>query len=264
MLRCSLPSRRSLASVACCAAVVGGTTPAASASGLMRAHQAEPTSVVGVIMQPDGSHSCTASVVHSESHDLVLTAAHCLDGDATELSFVPAYENGSRPLGTWKVSAAYVDSSWTAAQSEDADVAVLRLEPRASDGADVEDVTGALTLATGAARRVGRAITVESYNGDSDTPIACSPTLRTEADHPVFHCDGFVGGSSGSPWMQTTFRHGKKVTNVVGIIGGHHQGGCDSTSSYSSPFEARVAVLLARADAGGEGDVVPEAGSDGC
>lgn len=37
-----------------------------------------------------GGHFCTGSVVRSEAHDLVVTAAHCLDG-GTDLVFVPGF-----------------------------------------------------------------------------------------------------------------------------------------------------------------------------
>ncbi len=49
----------------------------------------------------DGSHFCTASVVHSEAGDLVLTAAHCVrDG----MTFAPGYHDGVTPFGMWTVT----------------------------------------------------------------------------------------------------------------------------------------------------------------
>lgn len=262
-------TRRALTSLAAAAAVVIANSPDALAGGVMTAAQADPQNVIGVLMPADGddnSHMCTASVVHSESRDLILTAAHCIDGDGTDLVFVPKFDDGSKHLGTWAVTAAYVDDAWMTSQDEDADVAVLSVAPQQIDGTTthIEDVTGALTLATGAARKLGSNMTVEGYNQGENTPISCTPTLLTDDGAPMFHCDGFVAGTSGSPWVQTRVKHGQVVSQVVGVIGGRNQGGCDSTTSYSSPFEVQAALLLARADAGDAADTVPTAGDDGC
>jgi hypothetical protein len=39
-------------------------------------------------------HFCTASVVDSPSGDVIVTAAHCLSGDASDLEFVPMCHDG--------------------------------------------------------------------------------------------------------------------------------------------------------------------------
>ena len=52
-----------------------------------------------------GRHYCTASVVDSDTEDLVITAAHCVYGSgyATHLEFVPGYQDGREPYGAWAV-----------------------------------------------------------------------------------------------------------------------------------------------------------------
>ena len=51
---------------------------------------------------------------------------------------------------------------------------------------------------------------------------------------------------------------------VTGVIGGLHAGGCEENLSYSSPFDQHITDLLARAEAGGPGDVPPTAFDDEC
>src|SRR5579859_3244814 len=49
-------------------------------------------------------HFCTASVVHSPSGDLAVTAAHCVTGGTSPVVFVPGYHDGIAPYGTWQVT----------------------------------------------------------------------------------------------------------------------------------------------------------------
>jgi hypothetical protein len=69
-----------------------------------------------------------------------------------------------------------------------------------------------------------------------------------------------VNGTSGGPWLRGT----GASTQVVAVIGGRHLGGCAGATSYSSAFGADTAHTWLRATAGGPGDFVPPAGSDGC
>lgn len=61
---------------------------------------------------------CSATVVNSDNLSVVWTAGHCLhDGNGGEwvhgAMFVPAYKDGSAPLGEWPVIDAYVPVGWT-------------------------------------------------------------------------------------------------------------------------------------------------------
>ena len=51
---------------------------------------------------------------------------------------------------------------------------------------------------------------------------------------------------------------------MIGVIGGRDGGGCQDNISYSPPFDAATAALLARAEAGGPGDTAPEAFDSEC
>lgn len=263
-------ARRALAASGCVGALVLTATPEAAGGRALDASDATPTSRIGVLIDPsDGgaeAHFCTASVVHTDSKDVIMTAAHCLGGKSDDLVFVPQYSDGKRPLGAWKVKSAYIDSSWSSSQDPNADVAFLRVETH-TKGATVqhlEDVTSAYTLRIDRSRATGTPVAVQSYNNDSDSPIVCHTSVLDDAGSPVFHCDGYSTGSSGSPWVTTATVKGRTEQQVIGLIGGHHQGGCYSHTSYSPIFDARTLVLLARADAGDEGDVAPTPGGDGC
>jgi hypothetical protein len=205
-------------------------------------------------------HGCTASVLASPTRDLILTAAHCVQGTAAGLQFAPGYDKGATPYGVWTVTRAYVDPAWITTQDPRRDYAILRVA-RGAGGARLQDVTGAELL--GVAPRPGERITDVAYNsGIDDQPITCTTTAYLTSGFPSFNCHGYVGGSSGSPWLSTA--PGTHVTFVRGVIGGLHQGGCFEYTSYSSPFDAATFRLWARAVVGGPADTVPQAGGDGC
>jgi V8-like Glu-specific endopeptidase len=218
-------------------------------------------SIVGPVFKHglDAPHSCTASVLSSPARDLIITAAHCLSGTAAGIQFAPGYDKGLTPYGVWTVTSAYVDPAWLTTQDPRYDYAILRVADHGDVG--IQDVTGGALLGTSPRRH--QAITDVAYNGGiDDQPITCTPrTYKTEG-YPSFDCHGYVGGSSGSPWLTTV--RGTRVNVVHGVIGGLHQGGCFEYTSYSSPFGKAVFRLLARADAGTTADTLPVAGGDGC
>jgi hypothetical protein len=204
-------------------------------------------------------HGCTASVIASPHHDLLLTAAHCVSGSAAGWSFAPGYDNGATPYGTWTVTHAYVSPQWIADQDPQHDYAILQVARHGRRA--VQDVTGGNVL--GLAPWPGMPIRDVAYNaGIDDQPIQCRVRVYYTAGFPSFNCHGYVGGSSGSPWLfQAPFTH---RTFVVGVIGGLHQGGCYEYTSYSPAFRGDEYRLLLRAVLGQHPDIVPEAGSDGC
>lgn len=207
------------------------------------------------------SHECTASVIASPSRDLVITAAHCLQGNGAGIQFAPGYNNGNTPYGVWSVSSVYVDPSWTASADAQHDYAILKMSPNAIGGRQVpvQNVTGANNL--GFAPRPGTLVTVSGYTvGSNDEPITCTNTAYVQSGYQAFNCHGYLGGTSGSPFLS---RFGR-VQVVVGLIGGLHQGGCQEYTSYSSTFGPDVRKLWRRASLGSTPDVVPAAGKDGC
>ena len=210
----------------------------------------------------DHHHSCTASVLDSPGHDLIITAAHCVSGTGAGIEFAPGYDHGATPYGVWTSTAAYVDPSWIRSQDTQHDYAILRLARQRVHGhlAGVADVTRVSEAIAPAPRR-GQRLTVPAYPaGIDDEPIDCAVTAYYTAGYPSFDCGGYVGGTSGSPWLKRVGRHWL----VTGVIGGLHQGGCVDYTSYSSAFGPDTYRLWLRAALGRPADTVPAAGSDGC
>jgi V8-like Glu-specific endopeptidase len=168
-------------------------------------------------------HFCTASVVRSKGRDLIVTAAHCLNGSG-KIRFVPGYRNGKAPYGIWDIEKKYVGDAWVGGQDEDSDVAFAVLADR--NGKGVEDVVGGNQFVTG--RTTGAtAVTVTGYPATLDAPITCTnkPTAHSSTQQRIA-CPAFAGGTSGSPWVNG-------YGEVVGVIGGHEAGGDTDDISYS-------------------------------
>ncbi|MFF7142845.1 MULTISPECIES: trypsin-like serine peptidase [Streptomyces] len=180
----------------------------------------------------EGGHFCTASVVHSKRGNLIVTAAHCLGRGA--MWFVPGYRDGRAPYGVWKVSKTFVGGSWSGAQNEDGDIAFATLE--SVKGAQAEDIVGANKFVTG--RETGAtAVTVTGYPSSQDTPLVCVNTPTVESDKQQrIECPDFTGGTSGSPWVNDD-------GEVVGVLGGHEQGGSTPDVSYSTVLGDEAAAL---------------------
>lgn len=177
------------------------------------------------------SHHCTASVVHSPQHDVILTAAHCAAGPHS--AFVPMYtpsqDAGHQPYGVWKVGGSWRPAGWRAfGPGSDLDVAFLRLRPDGR-GRNVEDLTGGNRLA-----RTGgytHRVTVVGYptagsHNPADRAVRCSGrTTRLAGFHQMrFACRGLWGGTSGSPWL-TGIDSRTGLGTVIGEIGGLNRGG---------------------------------------
>ncbi|MFD8817523.1 trypsin-like serine peptidase, partial [Streptomyces sp. NPDC059627] len=229
----------------------GAPPPAAGARGGApggvgpRPHRAR----VGALFGADkagslsGNHFCTASVVHSPQRDLIVTAAHCIDGDgdATGLVFVPGYRDGQAPYGVWKIGKRYLPDGWAHGQSEDSDVAFAAVEER--DGKRVEDVTGSNRFAAGVATGA-TAVTVTGYPDSREVPVSCTnKPVPHSATQQRIDCPEFTGGTSGSPWVNGDHE-------VVGVLGGHEQGGLTPDVSYSVVLGREAAELYKDATGG--------------
>jgi hypothetical protein len=242
------------------------STAAPEATGPSARHFAG-TPTVGALYLPNAYpliHTCTASVVRSKSRNVIVTAAHCLrKGTDAGYTFVPGYHDGKAPYGAWKTTAAFGSPHWLhqGKSSPRHDWAFLRVASRTIDGKvrRLQQVVGGNRL--GHSPKRGRRVQVPGYVvGSRDKPITCRAPVYRHAGYPAFNCGGYQGGVSGSPWL--TGHH--KVRTIVGIIGGLHQGGCSSSTSYSSPLGAGARALLQRAGRHRHGDSFPSPPGDGC
>ena len=208
------------------------------------------TAAVGALFTTSGGklgqHFCTASVVDSPHGDLVITAAHCVTG-TSGIVFVPGYDRGAAPYGTWIVTKVYTDQKWTSAADPDDDVAFLTVS-QAGSIVPIEDVTGAETFkADTPTRQLVEAI---GYPDAGNQPIACrSRTREAMSNQLEFDCGGYADGTSGGPFLADVDPVTGQGT-VIGVIGGYEQGGVTPQVSYSPRFGANVAALyrLAAAD----------------
>jgi V8-like Glu-specific endopeptidase len=198
---------------------------------------------VGALFVGDlaGPRMCTASIISSPHHNLLVTAAHCVEsvehGKADGLVFAPGYRDGLAPYQTWPVSSVTVDPHWTSTEDPEYDVAFLTVDQ--VNGRQIEDVLGGNPLATG--QGFGVTVQVTGYPGERDRPITCrTRTLQHSPTQQRFDCAGYTDGTSGSPWVTAGGA-------VIGVIGGYQQGGDTDATSYSITFDDRVAALYQQA-----------------
>ncbi len=205
---------------------------------------------VGAIFVHDasGDHYCTASVVASPGHDLLITAAHCIHdgkggGYRQDVVFIPGYRNGQAPFGIWTPARLVVAPQWMSSSDPGLDVGFVVL--KLHDGNDIEDVLGANQLGIDAGYR--HLVRVTGYPASADAPITCiNWTARQSAAQLRFDCGGFTGGTSGSPWV-TRFNPRTRTGTIVGVLGGYQEGGSTSAISYSSYLGNSVQRLYQQA-----------------
>lgn len=117
---------------------------------------ADGTRTNGKILATDprgGPYTCSGTALNTPSRSIVLTAGHCvIEGGRAgrHISFVPAYDHGKRPFGTFAVAAVYVMPQWRRRENPDFDVAALRVRP--SKQGRLTDVVGARGYATSRSR----------------------------------------------------------------------------------------------------------------
>jgi Trypsin len=216
-------------------------------------HTAGPASSlrVGALFEHDasGNHFCTASVVSSPGKDLLITAAHCINGGKSgggyksDIVFIPDYRDGQEPFGVWTPAKLLVAPQWANSSDPDFDVGFVVLQPH--DGQDIQQVLGANRLGDDSAYEY--LVHVTGYPASANAPITCvNWTSRQSATQLRFECAGYTGGTSGSPWV-TRFVPRSRTGTIVGVIGGYQEGGNTPSVSYSVHFGSGTARLYAQA-----------------
>jgi len=214
------------------------------------AHTALIAPRVGALFVREGSadHFCTASVVTSPGRDLLITAAHCINGGngsgyRQDVVFIPDYRNGEAPFGVWAVRRMLVAPGWAKHADPDLDVGFVVLEPH--DGKNIEDILGANRLAIDPPYQ--ELVRVTGYPASDDAPITClNYTSPLSATQMRFVCGGFTGGTSGSPWVMR-FDRITRTGTIVGVIGGFQQGGDTDSISYSAYLGQAIQRLYQQA-----------------
>ncbi len=188
-----------------------------------------------------GTHFCTASVVDSPGGDLLITAAHCMNGrSAGEVAFVPGYSRGLEPFGVWTVSRIIEDKNWASSADPDDDFAFLVVHQTGANGG-VQELTGGEVI--GIDVPAGEVVKVAGYPDSQDEMISCENTaLDFSSTQYQFNCGGFTDGTSGSPLLANVATADGRDT-VIGVIGGYQQGGYTASVSYAAKFSASLSAL---------------------
>jgi V8-like Glu-specific endopeptidase len=195
-----------------------------------------------------GNHFCTASVVDSPDQNLLITAAHCINGGqgsgySGDIVFIPDYRDGQEPYGVWTVARLLVPPQWAASSDPDYDFGFVVLQPHA--GTNIEEILGANQLGTDS--QFQYLVHVTGYPDSANAPISCiNWTSEQSSSQLRFECSGYTGGTSGSPWV-THFSSRSRTGTIVGVIGGYEQGGDSPSISYSVRFGAAVQSLYQQA-----------------
>jgi hypothetical protein len=151
---------------------------------------------------------CSGSSTSSSNGDVVSTAGHCVNegpGDfATNWAFVPAYNNGSAPYGTWTARTLVTTNQW--ANSGDINYDTGFAVMNTNGGSHLTSVVGGQGVAFNLAR--GLSYTAYGYPAappfDGETLKSCSGTASDDTwggtQSQGIPCN-MTGGSSGGPWF---------------------------------------------------------------
>lgn len=206
-----------------------GDAPQEADSGLGDVKDAQPFPQTGLAGSTAGqlfftigedAYRCSATVVNSETRDLLLTAAHCLfetSGTkeyASNVVFIPAASDnsGTGPYGQWFATEVFVPIQFTqSAHSSDHgltgegwsyDFAYIRLAPNEA-GQKIQDVTGGQGIGFGIPTQSLVAIGYPAgppYDGSVE--LYCSTTSRalSASTGYTMNCS-MTGGASGGGWI---------------------------------------------------------------
>jgi hypothetical protein len=230
------------------------------------AHSFNGSPRIGALFLPGfypGLHICSASVIRSRHHDVIMTAAHCLDeGSGSGYAFAPAYHGGTAPYGVWHTTAAYAAKKWVARGGDThRDFVFLTVAPRTINGKreQIQDVVGGYGLGHGG--NAGQRVRITGYPlGVGGRPITCKTRVFLHKGYPASRCHGYADGTSGGPWVAGRGRH----RHVVGDISGLHQGGCSPKRVYSTQLGRPARTVLNRAEHHHRPSSMPARPSDGC
>jgi hypothetical protein len=189
------------------------------------------------------NYVCSGTATLGGNGDVVTTAGHCVNEGpgayVTNFAFVPAYDNGAAPYGTWTARKLITTSQWANSGDYNYDVGFAVMNDLG--GRSLTSVTGGYTpLFNGPTLQTMKAygypaarpfdgqklwsctgvVVPDTYGGSSDQGLACNMT----------------GGSSGGGWIQgtqlasvTSFGY----TGVKNILWGPYFGSVIQTT-YSS------------------------------
>ncbi|WP_327044548.1 peptidase [Microbispora sp. NBC_01189] len=150
--------------------------------------------------------SCTGTAVTSANKSVVITAGHCVKLNGAfhaNWVFVPGYDQGNRPDGTWPATTLLTTSQWNSGENMNYDVAAAVVAPQG--GKSLTDVVGGQGVAFNQPR--GRQTYAFGYPAgapyDGSRLVYCSGRTFDDylsSEDQGLSC-GMTGGSSGGPWL---------------------------------------------------------------
>ena len=183
--------------------------PGGGGSTSAKAVKVTPQKEMGKVFFTLGGNDyvCSGTATTSANKDVVTTAGHCLNEGpgryATNFAYVPAYDNGARPYGTWVAENLYAPSSWATSGDFNHDVGFAVMAEQG--GKSLTEVTGSYPIAFN--RGYGLSFdafgypAAKPYNGQDlwkCSGVAGRDTRGT-TDHRL-PCS-MTGGSSGGGWI---------------------------------------------------------------
>ncbi|WP_447009014.1 peptidase [Saccharothrix sp. DSM 118769] len=151
--------------------------------------------------------SCSGNAVTSANKSTVITAGHCVKLDGafhTNVAFVPAYDNGTAPYGTWNARATFATPQWVASEDINYDIGAIVVGQLA--GQSLTDVVGA----QGIAFNQSRAVDMYAFGYPAAAPydgtklVYCSGrTFNAFLSNGIGMTCNMTGGASGGPWFRS-------------------------------------------------------------
>ena len=157
---------------------------------------------------PSGNYVCSGTVVRARTKRLVVTAGHCVFGDAAYADnwmFVPGKDGASEPFGRWTAARLAVTKQWQASEDVRYDVGMATMRKR--NGKRLQKVVGR----RGIAFDQGRDLNFDAFGYPAEPPFSggqlwrcSSPAQGTDSGPPPaptrIDCD-MTGGASGGGWV---------------------------------------------------------------
>jgi V8-like Glu-specific endopeptidase len=209
-----------------------------------------------------GDFTCTASVIKPR---LIVTAGHCVHsgsggsgGFFTNFVFVPAFDNGTAPYGSWTWASMTVTTTWSnggGSFPNAADYAIIELRDLVVNGSlrRIGDVVGSLGYRTAGlfpnhVHMLGYPSNLD--NGERMRQVTAQ-SFQATTSNTVEYGTNAGTGSSGGPWIQNfagdctgTNCGANSVANA--IVGVTSYGSSSTSPKYAgaSIFDSRFPEIL--------------------
>jgi len=206
-------------------------------AGAAAAVNASPT--VGKVFFRDATdglnYVCSAGTVNSNSKRLISTAGHCVHHGSggtwhQNWTFVPYYDHGNRPYGTWSAYRLVTFNGW--ANSSDLNYDVGFVKANDLGGVHIVNRVGGNGIQTGQSK--SRAMTIIGYPAEAPYPgdwqYYCQGTTYASGSRIAMACP-LTRGVSGGPWL-----FGYSNSTLLGSINGTSSTTNSGRTTLWSPY----------------------------